>query len=356
MSLIFLALDFPPAKGGIQTVSYELPLALHRAGHEVGVVSMCGAGSEEFDAQCPFPVVRVPEATKSQLAANLGMGAGDLAKQLTEKPVATIATKWFPEGLGATWVLRPFSPPIVMFGHGREFRLTGGNPVKWFLQRWILKQVDLGIGVSQWTARQLVMAGLRKNKVFVVNNGIRPEKFSMPVPDIMDELRIRLQIETKKVLLTTGRLVERKGHDTVLRLLPQIIEQAGPVTYVIVGTGPQEEKLKTLVKTLGISEYVRFAGGLSEDELVAAYHLADIFVMPTRDIKSDPGEGFGIVYLEANASGTPVVATDCGGVADAVADGVSGILCPAGDDQAVADALVKLLLDDELCQHKIISQ
>lgn len=345
MALVFLAVDFPPARGGIQTISYELPLALQRAGQEIGVVTLCQDDAGKFDAECPYPVVRIPGGTKFQIAANLAMGVRDLAHQFNSDITACIATKWFPEGLAATWHLGQFGPSVALIAHGREFRLHGVNLLKWALQRYILQQVHLDFAVSHWTADQLARAGVHSNRIHVLTNGIRAERFA-EAPGTSD-LRRALDLGDEPILLTTSRLVARKGHADVIRLLPALIDRVGPVTYIIVGDGPEGRNLRQRAAEAGVVNHVRFTGNVSDEDLPAYYHLCDVFVMPTRVVCGDPLEGFGIVYLEANAAGKPVVGTDVGGVADAIADGVSGLLVPPNDDGALVDALASLLADPE---------
>jgi phosphatidyl-myo-inositol dimannoside synthase len=343
MSLIFLAADFPPSRGGIQTVAHELPLALQAAGEEVGVVTGCQPGAQEFDDACPYPVVRVPVGNKGQMATNLALGALELTEGFSERPRACIATKWFPEGLAATWTLKPFPPPFVLMAYGREFRLHGGNPLKWALQRFILKQVDLAFVCSTWTAGQLARARVRRNRIHVLHLGTRGERFSQPADPAA--LRTRLGLDDATVLLTTGRLIPRKGHADVINLLPALMERVGPVNYVIVGDGPQRKALQDLASGLGVTGRVHFAGEVPDGELPACYQLCDVFVMPARDLRGDPGEGFGLVYLEANAAGRPVVGTAACGVPDAIADDVSGLLVPPLDPPALLAALCRLLQD-----------
>lgn len=346
MSLIFLAADFPPARGGIQTVAHELPLALQAAGEEVGVVTICQPGAEAFDEACPYPVVRVPAATKGQIATNLALGALELVEGFSERPRACVATKWFPEGLAATWTMKPFPPPFVLMAYGREFRLNGGNPAKWALQRFILRQVNLAFVCSAWTARQLGASGVRPGRINVLHLGARGERFSQPGDTA--GLRARLGLDDAPVLLTTGRLIPRKGHAEVISLLPSLQERSGPVNYVIVGDGPSRQALQDLARALKVADRVHFAGEVPDEELAGWYQLCDVFVMPARDLRGDPGEGFGLVYLEANAAGKPVVGTTAGGVPDAVADGVSGLLAPPDDPAALLAALERLLGDAEL--------
>jgi phosphatidylinositol alpha-1,6-mannosyltransferase len=137
------------------------------------------------------------------------------------------------------------------------------------------------------------------------------------------------------VLLTVARLDARgggyKGHERVLRALPGLIAPEGrAITYLIAGTGDDRARLEAIVAELGLGPQVRFLGKVADDDLPDLYRAADLFIMPST------GEGFGIVYLEAMACGTPALGLDCGGVADALVDGDLGHLVPPEADFAAA--------------------
>jgi len=148
----------------------------------------------------------------------------------------------------------------------------------------------------------------------------------------------------KKCIVTIGRLVERKGHDIVLKAMTQILQQIPDLHYLIVGSGPNEISLKKQVSNMGLEKYVTFTGRVPDDEIGAYYELCDIFVMISREIpeKGDL-EGFGIVYLEANYFGKPVVAGRSGGVEDAVVHNKTGLLVDPTKSDEVANAIITLL-------------
>jgi len=152
------------------------------------------------------------------------------------------------------------------------------------------------------------------------------------------------------VILTVGNLVERKGHDVVLKSLPKVLKEVPNTVYLIVGDGEQKQNLKELVDELGLGEQVIFTGRVPEKELPQYYNACDVFIMPSREIGSDI-EGFGIVFLEAGACSKPVIGGRSGGIIDAVEDGVSGILVDPTNVDEISQTLITLLTDDELARR-----
>ena len=131
----------------------------------------------------------------------------------------------------------------------------------------------------------------------------------------------------KRVIITVSRLMKRKGHRFVFEAIEKIKNEIPDIHYLIVGDGPEKENLMKITNKLDIVDAVTFRGKISADdkELVCLYSLSKIFVMPTFS-EEDDFEGFGIVYLEANACCIPVIASKTGGIEDAVIDGETGIL------------------------------
>jgi phosphatidylinositol alpha-1,6-mannosyltransferase len=177
--------------------------------------------------------------------------------------------------------------------------------------------------------------------VFVTRYGTDPRRFR---PLDATPLRTRLELGTRTVLLTIARLVPRKGIDSVLAALARVRSAVPDVVYLIAGDGPDRARLEQLARSARVDDAVRFVGPIADDELPLWYSLADVFVMPSRSEPPDV-EGFGIVFVEAAACERPVVAARAGGVPDAVADGVSGLLAEPGDDAGLARALIELLSD-----------
>jgi glycosyltransferase involved in cell wall biosynthesis len=158
-------------------------------------------------------------------------------------------------------------------------------------------------------------------------------------------LRAKWGIGDAPLLLTVARLIPHKGQDVVLRALAALNPEFPSLRYAIVGTGPDEARLRGLAEDLGVRGRVIFAGVLSDDEVAEAYATSTVYTGLSRTDKSIDAEGFGISFLEASASGIPIVAGDSGGVRSAVRDGESGVIVPPEDVNAVVAALRSYLSD-----------
>ena len=216
--------------------------------------------------------------------------------------------------------------PIWLQLHGIEAwgRRTG-------LFRWCVEQANVMTAVSRHTRRQFLRwANVDPNRVFVLPNTVgeqfTPEGSRMMAKDMYGRAG-------KRVLLTVSRLAKSekyKGHERVIRCLSKIVKEIGDIAYLIAGEGDMRCELEELVCREGLEGVVVFTGELEKSELPALYRAADVFVMPSS------GEGFGIVYLEALACGTPVIAGDSDGARDPLQDGNLGVLA---DEQSLATEL-----------------
>ncbi len=347
MSIIFLADDFPPDVGGIQTYASELALATAQLGEEVAVVASRQEGSQEIDEALPFPVVRVPtEGSYPVAALNLNAGAQRAAERVSEPPHCLVATKWSPEGAAVILAYGRLRCLMVLLGHGGEFSHTGGNPIKWLVQRAVLRRMALCLANSHYTAELFGKAGVPSDRIGIIYGGVRPERFECDQAEAA-AIRGEMGLGARPVLLTVARLVERKGHDTVLRALPRVLEEAPDTVYVAIGEGPIREALENLARELDVADSVRFVGRVGAERLPVLYRAADVFVMPSRPVRGELAEGLGLAYLEAAAAGTPGIGTHFGGIPDAVLDGETGLLVEPGDEKQLADAIVRLLTEDD---------
>ncbi len=160
-------------------------------------------------------------------------------------------------------------------------------------------------------------------------------------------LRARWGIGTDPLLVTVARLVPHKGQDVTLRAMAALTEEFPTLRYAIVGTGPDEGRLRALAAELKISDRTIFTGPITDDEIAEGYATSTIYVGLSRVESVIFAEGFGISFLEAAASGVPSIAGDSGGVRSAVRDGISGIIVPPTDVRSVTDAIRDLLRNPE---------
>jgi phosphatidylinositol alpha-1,6-mannosyltransferase len=159
-------------------------------------------------------------------------------------------------------------------------------------------------------------------------------------------IRDRLGLAGRPVVVCVSRLVTRKGQDTLIRAWPAVRAAGGDPVLLLVGSGPADRKLHRLARQLGVSGSVRFTGQVPAADLPSYYGAGDVFAMPCRTRRGGLDvEGLGIVYLEASATGLPVIAGDSGGAPDAVIHGETGYVVPGGSVGAVATRLTQLLAD-----------
>ena len=233
---------------------------------------------------------------------------------------------------------------LIFYIHGEE--VTTVTPYRFYGRRrkQHLARADAVVAVSGFTRQALIeLMDVADDKIALIYNGVDLARFS-PGPRNPALLR-RYALDGKQVLLTVGRLVPRKGIDTTIRALPALLDTFPDLHYLVVGRGPYRADLEALAAELGVSRHVSFAGGVPDDELVDHYRLCDLFVMPNRELANHDTEGFGLVFLEANACGKPVIGGRAGGVVEAVRDGQNGLLVD-GDDVAALERTIASVLGD----------
>ncbi len=247
-----------------------------------------------------------------------------------------------PEGVSVRMASALTRTPYVCWTHGEELTCQSESRELRMLMQEVMRGAHRVIANSQNTARAAEGLGVPTSKLDVVYPGVDTDRFKPASPDAA-RLRRELAPNGELIVLTVGRLQRRKGHDLVLRALPEIVARV-PVRYVIVGDGEERDRLDDLIGGLRLTEHVRFCGIVPPEELPALYAAADLFVHPNRPEGLDI-EGFGMVFLEAAASGVAVIGGASGGVPEAVGDSRFGVLVSGTDVDELRLAMLDLLMN-----------
>jgi phosphatidylinositol alpha-1,6-mannosyltransferase len=239
--------------------------------------------------------------------------------------------------------------PCIHYIHGEE--ITAGVSSRLYGRGALsaLRKAEAVVVVSEFTRREVIRRGVPADHVHLISNGVDLELFSPGPRD--PAIMSKHCLEGKTVMLTVGRLEPRKGHDTVIKALPEILKEVPELVYVIVGAGSDDKRLRGLAEAVDVKDKVIFAGRVPNDELIGYYRTVDLFIMPNRTLEDGDTEGFGLVFLEANACGKPVIGGNAGGVPDAVVDGETGLLVDGKSVKAVADAAARILRNPELAER-----
>ncbi|MFG3045764.1 glycosyltransferase family 4 protein [Streptomyces sp. NPDC048241] len=342
--------DFPPRPGGIQAFLHNMALRLD-PDRIVVYASTWKRGREgaeataAFDAEQPFTVVRdrttmlLPTPAVTRRAVGL----------LREHGCTSV---WF----GAAAPLGLMAPALRQAGAERLVATTHGHEAGWAqlpaarqLLRRIGESTDTITYLGEYT-RSRIAAALTPEaagRMVQLPPGVDEKTFHPGSGG--DEVRARLGLTDRPVVVCVSRLVPRKGQDTLIRAMPHILAAEPDAVLLVVGGGPYESDLRRLAAETGVADSVRFTGAVTWAELPAHYGAGDVFAMPCRTRRGGLDvEGLGIVYLEASATGLPVVAGDSGGAPDAVLDGETGWVVRGGEPAEATERITALLADEAL--------
>jgi len=330
--------DFPPRRGGIQSFVYALVAGLPEG--TVSVYAPAWDGAAEFDARQRFPVVRHPTSLMLPVPA-VARRAAAIAREHGCDTVLFGAAA--PLGL-LTPVLRKRAGVIraVALTHGHEAGWAALPGARSLLRR-IGDEVDVVTYLGEYFRVRLARAlsPQARRRMVRLAPGVDTSFFRPGAGG--ETVRQRLRLDDRPVVACVSRMVPRKGQDTLIRAWPAIKEQVSDAVLLFVGDGPYAPALKNLTQSRQVSDVV-FAGPVPWPELPGYYDAADVFAMPCRTRRRGLDvEGLGIVYLEASATGVPVVGGDSGGAPDAIVDGETGYV--VRDLPGVVARVTELLRD-----------
>lgn len=341
--------DFGPRAGGIETFVIGLIERLPK--NSVIVYTSSQEGSEPFDnAWFANFGVRVIRDKSKVLLPSLRVGRS-ARRILRQEGVSTV---FFgaaaPLGLLSHGLRRAGAKRIVALTHGHEVWWSKLWPFSWAMRR-IGNGTDHLTHLGDYTKSQISRALSQRaiNNMVKIAPGIDTDHFS-PQPSAAS-LREQLGLSDKKVIVSVGRLVHRKGQDTLVESLPKILAAIPDTHLLFIGEGPYKEYLVKRATELGVLDAITFIGRIQYADLPRYICVGDIFAMPSRSrLAGLEVEGLGIVYLEASACGLAVIGGKSGGAPDAVLEGETGYAVDGTSAAEVADAVIKLLLNPDLAR------
>jgi len=338
--VLVLTNDFPPRSGGIQFFVHALAMRLPP--ESVTVYAPAWAGAEKFDAELPFPVVRHP----TSLMLPVPSVARRAERILTAEGCDTVL-------FGAAAPLGLLAPRLRRAGAERLIALTHGHEVGWAALpgaratlRRIGDSVDTVTYLGEYTRVRLARAlsPQAAARMTRLTPGVDVSEFYPGAGG--QAVRERWGLGGRPVVVCVSRMVPRKGQDTLIRAWPLVLATTPDATLLLVGDGPYRSHLERMARHLGVDRSVVFTGAPSRAELPAYFDAGNVFAMPCRTRRRGLDvEGLGMVFLEAAATGLPVVGGDSGNSADAIRDGETGYVVPGVGVADLADRLKRLLND-----------
>jgi phosphatidylinositol alpha-1,6-mannosyltransferase len=336
MKVLVVTNDFPPKVGGINY--YVSNLVRRFPAGETTVFASDWPGAEAFDASFPHRVVRWSSDSMYPTP-----GAFDRVVDLVREEAADIVLfgAAMPLAMMGPGITRKTGVPYATFTHGVEI-WTAKVPVTRSLLAGVGRHAALVMGVSVWATDLMRTVVGDDTRIELLPPGIDAGLFHPGVEDA--RVRELHGLGDAPVICCVSRLTLRKGQDQVIRALPRIAQEVPDARFLIVGSGPDYERLRSLARRKEVDDRVVFAGEVGYADLPAYFRAGDVFAMPCRTRKWGlEVEAFGAVFLQASAVGRPCVAGDSGGAPEAVLDRETGLVVDGTDRDQVGEAIVRLL-------------
>lgn len=338
---LFVTNDFGPRAGGIE--SFIIGLIEHLPFGSTTVYTSAQGDTHAYDAtwleKYGVRVIR----DRAKILLPTPRITGDIVRLIKAEAIETVA-------FGAAAPLALMASRLRGAGVGRIIALTHGHEVWWSkvfpftrAMRRIGSSVDVLTYLGEFTRTAIAGALAPKSAGAMVKiaPGIDTEHFA---PIDSSSLRESLGLSQKKVIVSVGRLVHRKGQDRLIESMRAIVQEVPTAHLLLIGEGPYREHLQALVRKYALDDHISFIGRIQYADLPQYICLGEIFAMPSRSrFFGLEVEGLGIVYLEASACGLPVIAGASGGAPDALIDGTTGVVVDGLDSAAIAVAAINLL-------------
>ncbi len=349
MTRLLISEIFPPRIGGSGRWYWELFRRLPR--QEWVIAAGAAPGQESFDNTHDLRVARLPLSMRRWGLKSLTGLRGyqrairALLRLVRQEEIREVyCGRCVPEGVMALALKLWAGLPYACFVHGEEGAPTG-REYNWLVRR-VFRNAEFLVANTKNTMRLMREDwAVPESRLRQLYPGVDTTRFIPAEPD--PTVRQALGWTDRLVILTVSRLQLRKGHDQMIRALRSISQAVPTALYAIAGDGDERDRLEKLVVAEGLERHVQFLGEQDEQQLVRCYQQCDLFVLPNRQVGKDL-EGFGLVLLEAQACGKPVVAGLSGGTSETMAIPATGYVVPCDEPHELAQIVTQLLLDTEL--------
>ncbi len=359
MSTLLITETFPPKTGGSGRWFWEI--YRRQPIDQFLIAAGLDAQQDAFDKTHDLRVLRMPLSFSDlgmfSLAGMKGYWTAlrNLLLLVRDRGIDQIhAGRCLPEGWLAWLIKQRHGTPYICYVHGEEVKLPIDGETHGvmssrqlrFITRNVMNEATFLVANSRNTERILLDEWeIPKERIRLLYPGADCNHFKPAVHD--PNVRRALGWSERPVVLTVGRLQKRKGHDQMIRALPQVLRRVPDVLYAVVGAGAERPLLEKLAADLGLGEHVHFHGELDDEAMLACYQQCDLFVLPNRQIGSDI-EGFGMVLVEAQACGKPVIAGASGGTAETMNIPGTGKVVSCEEPDQLAGLVTDWLLDASL--------
>lgn len=344
MNILIVALDFKPNTGGVAEYTHQVAQHLYMAGDDIMVLSKKMDNDKEFDSTCQYKITRYdfPKSGSNRLHRYWYRYRTIVNAAKTHSTDIIISNCLSGEAHVCWFASKVLNLPYCVFTHGLEINRKVGlrGKIKRNLGIRGANKVFCNSSFTQGVVKKL---GVLPGRIAILPPGISNSFLINSTKSSDYDIKEELGLKKKKIVLTLSRLIERKGIDKTLEAIVLVRHEIPDVVYVIAGDGPYRYTLEELAKKLKLQDNIIFTGYISEDKKAHYYNAADVYVMPNRELENGDVEGFGIVFLEANAYGKPVIGGRSGGVVDAIIDGKTGLLVNPIDIEEIASAIIRLL-------------
>jgi phosphatidylinositol alpha-1,6-mannosyltransferase len=339
MKIILLAKDYPPTIGGVENYSFSIAEGLGEF-YDLEVLTFFSKKNSRVDLKDSVQVTRINSFISSELTKGIFLFFFLIGRLFKNKDTIVFATTW--KVAIPAYLLKYFLRfKLVVVCHGAEITRHKESWILMRIMRNVIAVSDRIIAVSCFT-KSIVLkyTGAFEESVSVVPNGIDLRKLA---PKNKQMAREFLGLSAGLFVVgTISRIDYRKGHEVVIRAIPEIVKARPDFLYLIVGDGPNRAHLENLVNDLGVSGFVRFSGFVNARDLDYYYSSFDIFVM-INEMNSDKDfEGFGLVFAEAGFYGKPLIGGNNSGPKEVIEHGYSGLLVESSKE-AVATAILEFV-------------